>query len=56
MNQGDTNYLLIVVVIVAASFFLRERGNESELKQLQSQLNTCQVNFEGFKDGVVYGR
>lgn len=58
MNRGgDINYLFAALVIVIAAFFWqRESGVQSQSQQFQTQFSNCKSEFQGFKDGVSYGR
>jgi hypothetical protein len=50
MSSGDDSRWLILALVLFAAFFLnRESG-------LREQLNTCKIEHQGFKDGVIYGR
>jgi len=57
MNRGDANYLFAALVIILAAFFWqKESGVQSLWQQSQTQLSNCKAEFQGFKDGVNYGR
>ncbi|NJL78347.1 MAG: hypothetical protein HC836_42485 [Richelia sp. RM2_1_2] len=50
MTKDINPYFLAVAGILVALYFFNEN---TELKQ---QINSCQLQFEGFKEGVIYGR
>ncbi|MBW4598718.1 MAG: hypothetical protein KME29_03790 [Calothrix sp. FI2-JRJ7] len=49
MNDATTLYL--VVAAIAATTFLQIGKSE-----LQDKLNTCNAEYKGFRDGVIYGK
>ena len=50
MTKDATPTILGVAAIAVALHFFNQNN---ELKQ---QINTCQLQFQGFKEGVIYGR
>lgn len=50
MSSGeDSKWLILALVLVSAFFFIKEGG-------VREELNTCKIEYQGFKDGVTYGR
>lgn len=47
-SGDDSKWLILAIVLVSAFFLNRESG-------LQTQLNSCKIEFQSFKEGVVYG-
>lgn len=50
MNKDATPIILGVAAVVVALHFVNQNN---ELKQ---QINSCELKFQGFKEGVIYGR
>ena len=50
MASGDDSKWLILAILLITAFFVNKESG------LREQLNNCKVEYEGFKDGVTYGR
>ena len=50
MQSDATAYLLAAAALAVAAW------TYSNSAELQTKLNTCQVEYRGFKEGVVYGK
>lgn len=50
--MGDATALLIAVAALLATTAYTQ-FNKSEL---QNKLSQCQIEFQGFRDGVMYGK
>jgi hypothetical protein len=51
MKDGDATPIFLGVAALAVALWLHMKNSE-----LQAQLNDCRSQFQGFKDGVIYGR
>ncbi len=49
MGGDDSKWLIMALILISAFFINRESG-------MQEKLNNCKVEYQGFKDGVTYGR
>jgi hypothetical protein len=50
MTSDATTYLLVAAALVVASYVFQQ--NQS----LLTKLNTCEFEYRGFKEGVIYGK
>ncbi len=50
MTSGDDSKWLILAIALVSAFFIYKEGGVKE------ELNSCKIEFQGFKEGVVYGR
>ncbi|MBF2016355.1 MAG: hypothetical protein IGS23_14365 [Rivularia sp. T60_A2020_040] len=50
MKSDATPYFLGVAALAVALWMYTQNN------QLQSQLNNCQYQFKGFKEGILYSR
>jgi hypothetical protein len=51
MKDGDITPVLLGVAVFATAYWFHTTNTD-----LQTQLNNCHVEFQSFKEGVVYGR
>jgi hypothetical protein len=49
--MDNTTALLLAVVAIATAAYLQFSKNE-----LSERLTSCQIQYQGFKDGVMYGK
>jgi type VI protein secretion system component VasK len=50
MPSDATAYLLAAAALVVASYSYQHN------QELTAKINTCETQFEGFKQGVIYGK
>jgi hypothetical protein len=50
MPSDATAYLLAATALAACTHFYQQT------QELNAKLNTCQIEYRGFKEGVVYGK
>lgn len=48
---SDANAYLLAAAALAAAIHLYQHS-----QQLTSQINTCQGEYRGFREGVIYGK
>jgi len=51
MMPSDATAYLLAAAALAAAFFTYSNSTE-----LQAKINTCQIEYRGFKEGVIYGK
>jgi hypothetical protein len=49
--MNDRQFLFLGLAAVAVSFWYQQQQSE-----LQTQVNNCKAQLQGFKDGVIYGK
>jgi hypothetical protein len=49
--MSDRQFLFLGLAAAAVSLWYQNQQTE-----LQTQLNTCRAQLQGFKDGVIYGK
>jgi hypothetical protein len=50
MASDATTYLLVAAALVVASYFYQHN------QELTAKINTCEIEYRGFKEGVIYGK
>ncbi|MEO0840960.1 MAG: hypothetical protein AAFS12_00500 [Cyanobacteria bacterium J06632_19] len=50
MTKDINPYFLAAAACVVALYFFHQNN---ELKQ---QINSCELKFQGFREGIIYGR
>lgn len=50
MNKNVNFYVLTVAALSVAVYFFNQNT------KLIDKVNKCEVRFEGFKEGVIYGK
>jgi hypothetical protein len=51
--KDDNSITWLLIALSAVGFTL---WHQSVTQELQSKLHNCQIQFQSFKDGVIYGR
>jgi hypothetical protein len=49
--QSDATAYLVAAAALAVAFVTYSSSTE-----LQAKVNTCQMEYRGFKEGVIYGK
>jgi hypothetical protein len=49
--MSDATAILLAVAALATTAYVQFGKSE-----LQNQLNQCRIEYQGFKDGVMYGK
>jgi hypothetical protein len=50
MTSDATTYLLVAAALVVASYVFQQN------QAITAKLNTCEIEYHGFKEGVIYGK
>jgi hypothetical protein len=51
MASDATPYLLVVAALVVATHHFYQQNQE-----LNARINSCEIEYRGFKEGVLYGK
>jgi CHASE3 domain sensor protein len=51
MPSDATPYLLVVAALVVASHYFYQQSQE-----LNAKINSCEIEYRGFRQGVLYGK
>ncbi|MEA5574792.1 hypothetical protein [Calothrix sp. UHCC 0171] len=51
MPNDATTYLLVGAALIVVSHYFYQQNQE-----LNAKVNTCQAEFRGFREGVIYGK
>jgi hypothetical protein len=51
MREGNANAYILAIAALAVAIYLQLQATD-----LKTSLASCEASYQGFKDGVIYGK